>query len=281
MANSYATTNWSSGDDQNILLRKILQRLNLGSATAPLDFSVQRTGLIGTKEARIFKVSGRRLGDFSATDVQQDVGEFLNGQPNYSDMLGTEAMALVSTHAGDAHPLGGGCQTVRITYADLNGNIQVVDYNMAGETPVPVAEKMLCVYSLESVSGNVALGNILLYGDDPETFEQITALQGRSKTCRFMVPNGYTGYLVDWSAVSFSTSLSARLMAKVYTYDRALAPIYINQATMSVGTDEDRTSDLSYLVCPPLSRIKVSVLPGAIDASDGCEVTMTILLVAN
>lgn len=546
MSNSYSTTEWSSGDDQNVLLRKILQRLNalsgvggggggevtgevevtnfpanqpvtvsnsITASSVPFELAVQRDGVVGSDTARIFRVLGRRRGDFEGVTAQQDLAEFLVGTTQFSDLVGTENMSFVSDNVGDDVG-GGGCTMVRITYLDLSGDIRTVDYATNGVTPVAVAEKMLFVYSMESVAsgggttgtakvitphgnahldtadtpfgtgaacyidgagdylstpnhadfkfgtanftvefwikrelnplpgeyefvlcfeeashnqgwnvildpndngkitfqilgaallvsttdvcdntwhhvavtrtgnnfamyvdgtsedtastansipgetfplwigdqyvggnpagyefsplldelriskvaryagnfsvevanftadsdtvlllhfdgadnsttftdsstdfvgnaGNVALGNILLYSDDPITFEKISAGESRSYSGRFMVPSGYTGYLMEWAVGAIGTSLSARLQAQAHNSDRSLSTAYITQDTFFLAEAANKSSDLSYLKCPALSRIKMGVLPATDGGDDGAEASLVILIVAN
>ena len=248
-------------------------------------YDAARTGFIAGKAAETFHVLGRRSG-FNSTSVLQDVGEFLGTSIDaLPELTGAENLEVVSSSASDATGQVG-VRTIRIGYIDTSNNLVVSpDIAMNGTTPVALAFKANFILWMETTTSGtspVAVGTILLrIAGAGATQEQITAGGNRSLSCRFMVPTGYTGYLVDWGVWAIATSQDVRLRATVRTRSRTLGTNYIFQSVAYVAAGSSSHEEMHYAVCPALSKIKVSTIAGAAPAGNRIDAEFTILLIAN
>jgi hypothetical protein len=257
---------------------------SLHDAENPLFFAA-RLGEVAGKVAKSFHVMARRVG-FNSTSVLQDVAEFLGTTTNaMPELTGAENLEIVSSSANDTAG-GDGTRSVRVTYIDTSNNLVTsADIALNGVTPVALAFKANMILWMESTvvgATTVAAGTILLRVVGGATHEQITAGGNRSLSSHFMVPAGYTGYLVDWGSSSIgSASQDVRLRATVRSGDRSLGTAYIFQSTDFLVAGSDGGEVLPWLVCPPLSRVKVSTLPSATAITNRIDSEFTILLIEN
>lgn len=248
-------------------------------------FNAAVSGEIDGRVARSYHVMGRRSG-FNSTSVLQDVGEFLGTSINaLPELTGVENLEVVSTAATDT-AAGVGARTVRIGYINTsNALVESADIVLNGVTPVALGFQAKFILWMETStvgSNEVAVGNILLrIAGAGATHEQITAGGNRSLSCRFMVPTGYTGYLSGWGSWAVGTSQDVRLRATVHSGDRSLGTAYIFQSVAYLSAGGSADEGLPWLVCPALSKIKVSTISGAAPAGNRIDTEFTILLIAN
>lgn len=248
-------------------------------------FAAARLGLVDGHAAENFHVMGRRAG-FNSTSVLQDVGEFLGTAIDaLPELTGVENLEVVSSSVNDT-ALGAGARTIRIGYIDTSNHLVVSpDISLAGTTPVAIAFKANFILWMETTSTGsspVSEGNIILRIVGPgATQEQITAGGNRSLSARFMVPVGYTGYLVDWGINAIGTTQDTRLRATVRTRSRTLGTDYVFQSVFYLASGANASEELPYLQLPALSKVKVSTIPGAAAASNRLDAEFTILLIAN
>lgn len=248
-------------------------------------FAAARLGLVDGHAAESFHVMGRRAG-FNSTSILQDVGEWLATSIDaLPELTGAENLEIISTSVNDT-AAGTGARTVRIGYIDTSNNLVVsADTTLNGTTAVALPFKANFILWMETTtvgSNTVAAGNILLrIASAGATQEQITAGGNRSLTARFMVPQGYTGYLVDWGVNAIGTTQDARLRATVRTRSRTLGTDYVFQSVYYLGAGASASEELPYLKIPALAKIKVSTIPGAAPAGNRIDAEFTILLIAN
>jgi hypothetical protein len=159
------------------------------------------------------------------------------------------------------------------------------DIALAGATPVALAFKanfILWVEVTATGSNNVSVGNIILrIAGAGATHEQISAGGNRSLSCRFMVPTGYTGYLIDWAQWAIGTTQDIRLRATVRTRSRTLGTDYVFQSIAYLAGGGNGSEELPYFKCPALSKIKVSTVSGATANTNRLDAEFSILLIAN
>lgn len=248
-------------------------------------FAASRLGLVDGHAAESFHVMGRRAG-FNSTSVLQDVGEWLGTSIDaLPELTGVENLEVVSSNVNDT-ALGTGARTIRIGYIDTSNHLVVSpDISLNGTTPVAIAFKANFILWMETTSTGsspVSEGNIILRIVGPgATQEQITAGGNRSLSARFMVPVGYTGYLVEWGVNAINTTQDARLRATVRTRSRTLGTDYVFQSVYYLASGANAAEDLPYLQVPALCKIKVSTIPGAAAAGNRIDSEFTILLIAN
>jgi hypothetical protein len=247
-------------------------------------FTASYLGLVAGKAAYSFHVMGRRVA-FNSTSVLQDIGEWLGGSIDaLPELTGAENLEVISSSAQDLSVTGSGARTIRVGYIDTSDNLVVsADIAMNGTNAVALAFKAKFILWMEtSTAGNgtVAAGNISLRIAGAGATQEYIALGGnRSLTCRFMVPTGWTGYLVDWGVWSIGTTQDVRLRATVRTFSRTLGTSYIFQSVAYVASGGNSGEELHYIKVPALSRIKPSTIAGATTNSNRIDVEFTILLI--
>lgn len=248
-------------------------------------FAAARLGLVDGHAAEVFHVMGRRSG-FNSTSVLQDVGEFLGTSINaLPELTGAESLEVISSSVNDT-AAGTGARTIRVGYIDTSNHLTVsADITLNGTTAVALAFKANFILWMETTSvgsNTVADGNILLrIAAAGATQEQITAGGNRSLSCRFMVPTGYKGYILDWGNWAIGTTQDSRLRATVRTRSRTLGTDYVFQSIAYLASGGNSSEDLPYFQCPALCKIKVSTIPGAAPAGNRIDSEFTILLIAD
>jgi hypothetical protein len=259
---------------------------HLSTLSVPHEFEISEEGNYDGREAYIWRLLGRRAG-FNSTSVLQDVGEWLaTSIDSFPVLTGAETLELVSSSTADDNSPGGtGTRTVRIVYLDTSYAIQSVDYPLNGTVPVVVAESMRFVYWMEALTGGtseVSEGNIdLRISGGGAIHERITAGGNRSLSARFMVPDGFTGYIRSWAGEAINTTQDMRLRATMSTYDQTLSSRYVFQATMYLGASGERQDPLPWVKIPARCRVKVSTIPGAAAAGNRVGCNFDVLLIAD
>lgn len=262
---------------------------HVSTLAVPFEFEVSHSGSYlesgANKAALTMRVLGRRAG-FNSNTVLQDIGEWLGATIDLlPEPTGAESFELVSSSAQDDNTPGGtGTRTVRIAYLNTSYVLTTVDYALNGLTPVPVAEQMLFIYYMEALTGGsseVTIGNVdLRIAGGGAIHERITAGGNRSMTSRFMVPDNYNAFIGEWMLTSIGgATMDCRLRAKVRTLGRALNDRYIFHDTAFISAGSVSTKALGYVKYPPRSKIKISVLPSGIAASNRIDSTFNVLLV--
>lgn len=259
---------------------------HLSTLNVPHEFEISEDGEYDGKPAKIWRLLGRRAG-FNSTSVLQDVGEWLGVSiDGFPILTGAETMEIVSSSTDDDNtPGGSGTRTVRIVYLDTSYAIQVLDTPLNGTVPVVLAPQMLFVYWMEALTGGafeVGVGNIdLRVSGTGVIHERISAGGNRSLSARFMVPDGFTGYVRSWGCEAINTSQDLRLRATVRTNDSTLGTRYIFNSTMYLGAGSNRSDSLPWIRLPARSRIKVSTVPGAAAAANRVGTTLDVLLISD
>ena len=169
-------------------------------------FDARSTGLVDGKVAEVVPCDGppgRIQLDRDASRSRRN--SRARRSTRLPELTGVENLEVVSSSANDdASPAGTGASSIRIGYIDTSNNLVVSpDISMNGTTPVALAFKAKFILWMEIIDRRNERGGgrgTSYFGSwaPGATQEQITAGGNRSLSCRFMVPTGYKGYLVDW-----------------------------------------------------------------------------------
>lgn len=141
-----------------------------------------------------------------------------------------ENLVLVSSDANDTSG-GTGARTVRIFYLDSNYEMQTVDVNMNGTTPVNAGVSGVRSYrGIVLTSGgtnnaNFNAGTITCRWETTTSvvFWQIPPSTGQTQTATYTIPAGYTGYFISWD-VEMARSANATAEVGVYVKEFGLPP---------------------------------------------------------
>lgn len=186
--------------------QQTLRSLQL-NANAADQFGVLVSGQFQGREALAIDVHGTRSGTWSAgfTDISPAPLTTVGIQAVLPRLTGTEALEIVSSSAADS-AAGVGARTVEIYGNDADGQLQVQIVTLNGTTPVPLgATRWKAVNIMEvvtlGVDDSVPSGTIDVRTVSGATvIERIPAGINRSRSARFMVPTGYTGYIFEWDS---------------------------------------------------------------------------------
>lgn len=249
---------------------------------------IQRTGLWQGKTAKTFNVIGARNDGYTSTSVLQDMAEYLdNSQAGVNTPSSGTTLYVVSTSELDTSA-GVGARTVKIWYLDASYDLQSKSATLNGTTAVSISTGHSYILYMETTtagSNNVAVGNISVTSTNgaatvATTFEQIKSGGNRSMSARFMIPNGYTGYVAGWQFSSIGgATQDARLRSTCSQIDRAV--------TTGIFHFEDRiqydttTSIYAKTYCcklPELTEIKVSTLTGSVASTNDTQCSFYLVL---
>lgn len=247
---------------------------------------VSITGQLYGKTAKAFNITGRRAG-FTSTTVLQDIKEYDNAVAE-SPELSNATLDIISSSASDTNTAGTGIRQVKVVYTDTSNNIvESAAINLNGTTLVPsVLTGVNSILWMEAVtvgSGGRAAGNIRLrINGGVVEVEQISTQNNKSFTGRFTVPVGFTAYIPDWRTHAINNDQNVRIQAQVHTLDRTLSTVYTAQANSDIATNTNGTPLLlPFLRFPALCKIKISTISAGTAASVQCDVSMSVVIVAD
>lgn len=246
--------------------------------------TVQLTGLLYGKQARVFEILGRRAGFTSATLVN-DVKEYSNAVALMPE-LNNSTLDIVSSNASDTNTAGTGVRKVRVVYLNnLNNLVESADINLNGTTLVTsVLTNVNSVLWMETVdvgSNLSAVGNIRLRinGGTVEV-EQISIGNNKSMSSNFKVPAGYTGYLDRWKIHALTSTQTAHLVATVNSFGRTLSTVYTAQANSAIAANTNSgVLIIPFIKFPELTRIKVNTVSGGTATTNQIDTSYTVVIV--
>jgi len=247
---------------------------------------IQMTGLLDGKTAYAFNLIGQRNG-FTSSSVLNDVKEYDNGVARIADTNNSTLDIISSSANDDGSPQGTGVGQVKVVYIDNSNNLVesgaiVLNGTTLVTSVLTGVNQVLWMESLVVGSGGVADGNIRLRinGGTVEV-EQITAGGNKSRSAVFMVPTGYTGYVVNWRVSAVNNDQDVRLRGQVNTLDRSIATNYhyISQKYAAINTNIPQ-HDI-WMKIPALARVKASTMSGGTASTVRCNVNIFFIIIAD
>lgn len=254
-----------------------------------VEFRASFAGLIEGKTARTVTVLGARDAGWVNTTALGDLCQYLDTSQNSMNTPAVgDTLYLYSSSASDASA-GTGIRAVRTVYLDASGNEQVRTDTLTGTTPVNIGTGYTAIQWMESASagsGGIAAGNISISSTNgvplvSTTFERIASGSGKSLSGRYVIPTGYDGYAVRWSAAAISNTMDTRLRSDVFSDTRALsqgAYHFVDRIFLSSG--QLGSWYLDYDKFPAGATLKVSAIPGAAAAANRADCDITLVLIA-
>lgn len=250
--------------------------------------TVSMTGNWKGKNAYIVEVLGKRSAFANTTDLFDTVEFLTSGQTSYIKPTTADSFQISSTNAGDT-AAGAGVQSVKINFLDASGNTQTTTVTLNGTTPVSVtAMNTNCTFvqfmhTATVGSNGAALGDIILENATPTTiYEQITAGGNQSLSARYMIPTGYTGYILNWTCGAIRQAQDARLRSNTDKTDRTvIVPGFLFLNTIYLGADNNFVSTKPFISIPAGAEVKVSSIAQATSGSPRFDSTFAMLLLAN
>lgn len=245
---------------------------------------INLTGFYRGKIAKVFQILGRRT-TFANNTSFHDLTDITSANNLFPSVTSAESLEVVSSSANDTNA-GTGVNSVSVIYIDSSNNLATANITMNGTTPVAAGFTANEIISMESqtVGSNlVAVGTITLRKvTGAIQLEQITAGGNRSLSAKFMIPSGYSGYLVGGNFAAISQTQDFRLRATVNTFDRSLSNIYKFQHNyfLSSGANSgDLTFD--FMKLPQLARVKVSTITGTTTSNPRADCTFSVVIIQN
>lgn len=255
----------------------------ISTNTADLVQEIQYTGKYRGKNARAFNVLGRRS-SFTSTSALNDIGEGIT-TALFPTLTGAELIQVISSSANDnGSPAGTGAQTVKVVYINTSyAIVETGDITLNGTTAVTVvASGMLepLWFEVTSVgSGGVAAGNITLRTSAPVSLSQIKAGGNKSMDAKFMIPDGYTGYIAYSDGSAIQNYQDVRIRALVNTYDRTLSTVYHFQDNRFVPANTTTVMEVPFLKLPARSKVTGATISSSLAAGTRCDITLVIVLI--
>lgn len=251
---------------------------------------IQETGQLNGKSARCFNVPGRRSA-FTSTTSLNDVGEGIGiaGTALFLNLTGAEAISVVSSNANDdGSPAGTGARTIKMTYIDTNyAIVETADITLNGTSSVSVLASgclaLLWIEVTSAGSNGSPVGNLTVTSGAPTsgTLAYIPAGSNKSLNAFFMVPDGYTGYVICWSGGNIQNSQDMRLRATVNTTDRTLSTVYHFQDNKNIASNTNFDHDLPALKYPARCKIKVSTISSSTAINTRADADFSVIIIAD
>lgn len=260
--------------------------VNVTNTIRDLVAGIQLTGQHEGSTAYVFNIVGRRHG-FTSTSIPNDLKEFDTSAAFFTQLTGVEPLEIVSTSVNDTNAAGTGIRSVKVTYIDSSNNLaQSGVINLNGTTPVAAgftANEILWMEAMSSGSLRVAQGNIVVrVVAGPVEIEQITQNSSKSKTGKFMVPAGYTGYLYMWDAQAVNNDQDMYILAQCDSFTRAFSSSYHIQDNIYVPINSlSPENHLGFLKVPELARVKMSTISAGTVSTVRASGSFLIIIIAN
>ena len=239
------------------------------------------------KPANVYSILGSRNLGWSSTSVLGDACEYLDtSQANMNTPTAGQTLYIVSSSANDTGA-GTGAQTVRIIYLDASGNQQKVTKTMNGTTPVSLGTGFTAIQWMEvaAVGSNaVSVGNLAISSTNgaatvATTFEYIAAGGNRSMSGRYMIPTGYSGYILDWSCAAISATMDTRLRVNCFSDDHTISDgAYHFKARVFLASGANSFENMNSMHFPAGSTVKISAIPGSAPAGNKLECGFCIIV---
>lgn len=246
---------------------------------------IQFTGKYEGKTAYAFNLIGQRQG-FTSTSVQNAIKEYDNGVADIA-VTNNSTLDIISSSTQDS-AAGTGVRTVKVTYINnVNNLIESASIALNGTTLVTNVlanvNQVLWMEALTFGSGNAAAGDIRLRinGGTVEV-EQISTGNNKSRSAVFMVPTGYTGYLINWRVSAINNDQAAVLLAQVNTLDRTLSTAYHAQSTKyaALNTNIPAVPNL-WLKIPATARVKAVTISGGTAGTVRVNANIQFVIIQN
>lgn len=257
---------------------------NTMAFTTDLIQEIQSTGKYNGRIAKVYSIVGRRQG-FNNTTIPHDLKEFQAADTFFTQLTGSESLEVVSSSANDS-AAGTGIRSVKITYIDTDNNIaQSEPITLNGITPVAVpfnANEILWMESVTSGALRLAQGNIRLRIVAGVELEQITQNSSKSKTGKFMVPAGYTGFVAFWDgeAINNDQDMFILVQRDSETYEFSQAYHYIDNDFIATNHPSPQ-KNLGFAKVPALARIKISTISSGTVSTIRASGSFTIAIIKN
>lgn len=253
-----------------------------GNGYAGMVIQASMEEMFEGREAYCFHVMGQRTLWTDATNFH-DISEYLGATAAAGELAGTENFEIVSSSANDA-AAGTGTRTVDICYIDANYALTCTLVTMNGTTAVPVgvlgARMILWMEAVTGGTGGVSAGNISLrISGAGATWEYIKAGGNKSLSGRFMVPDGYEGFLLNWDTNAIRQTMDCRIRVTADSYHRLLNDRYLFADNAFMAADQNGEHSLPYLRLPARCKVKVSAITGATASTPRCDISFSIVIV--
>jgi hypothetical protein len=251
---------------------------------------IQVNGTYKGRTAYAFSILGKRDDTFSeAKGPLYDIGEYLGSTDEiFNDPSAGVVMTIKSSDANDTNSSGTGMRKVKYVFLDSSNNLQTETVNMNGTTAVSLNGGVAIKY-IEVMEGNEvgstmhAVGNITIQ-NTAETiiYDQITANGNRSLSCRFKVPNGYTGYVRGWTGTCANQRMDIRLRAQSEMLGSAVTPCHHFLDIMYIQKDTSFVQpNLPWIKVLATGEIKSSVIPDVTTSVPSVTSTIQVVIIAN
>lgn len=278
MANSIPVT--IASDQTPVPVSGIINQSNSRSVIE----EIQMTGEYNGKIAYAFNILGQRSG-FTSTSVLNGVKEYDNGVADFA-VTSSSTLDIISSSVNDT-AAGTGVRTVKVTYIDSSNNlVESAPIVLNGTTLVTSVltgvNQVLWMEAASVGSGGVAAGNIRLrINGGVVQVEQITAGGNKSRSGIFMIPTGYTGYLVNVHSTAINSDQDVRVRATVNTLDRSLSSVFHYQTELYTPINTIFQDHDLWLRLPATSKIKANTMSAGTAGTVRCNINMLIIIIEN
>jgi hypothetical protein len=258
----------------------------------PPELSVSFWNNLNGKTSYIYQILGARSQGWSSTSVWGDIADYLDtSQPLINTPTSGQTLYLYSSSASDT-AAGTGARTVKTVYLDGSGNQLTRTDTLNGSSAVSIGSGYTAIQWMETVtagSGGVAAGNVTISSANgspsvSNTFEQMTAGGNRSGSMRYVVPTGYSAYLISWtpSVLSPSQNINTRLVSDSLTDNNAATTgVFHLKDGLYMASGQNAQLDLYFIKMPAGCTIKAQGLPGAVAAGNIANIGLHFIINQN
>jgi hypothetical protein len=226
--------------------------------------TVAANGQWNGHKALLYQISGRRS-TFNNTTSFHDIVLFETDSLLIPVLTSSDSLEMVSSSTSD-DAAGTGARTIRVVYIDTLYQLQESSaIELDGTTAVGLPFRALDILWAEVVTAGslgVSAGTITFRINGGVDIESIPIGRTKSQAGRFMVPDGWTAYIIDWSATAIAQSASVVLRAQSETKDKTISSVYVEHANSYLASGQS-LEQAPWVKVPERGKIKVSALVGA------------------
>lgn len=262
-----------------------------GLAESP-DFLAASQGKVNGKVARSLLIHGRRNLGWSSTSLPGDVANYLDtSQAQVTPVVLGTTYYLRSSSANDAAG-GTGARTIRVVYLDSAGALRNMDVATNGTTAVNLGAgiafvqwaTVLTAGSLGVAAGNITISSVTGAPTVAQTVEYIQAGETKSRSGRFKIPTGHTGYLHSWDAAATGgANQDMSVEATVQEDDRTVATdVFLPQGGAFLANNVSQVDlQLHWRSIPAGAVVKITSIPSSAPAGNRADGALFFLLVTD
>lgn len=213
-------------------------------------------------------------------DIDIGAGEDVIGAGGLYPWIVTAGTASIVSNDVKDDVEGVGGQKIVLDGLDENGNIQIIEYEMDGTTPVVTTGDLWlrCPRAyITDIGSELDNAGTITVTVDSKIVATITPGTGQTLQCVYTIPLGYTGYIEEYYTSPGANAAAAYIISDLITRENGKAWRVRERHSISIGSGIPLKIKYPIKLLP-LTDIRIHI-DDASDVNNRISATMEILLV--